>query len=147
MRYITTLIWLSYFEGLFDRQLFPGLGTDCCENDITWFIYWKSLYPRRINFVCGFIFFYQKLWTAMTGHQDWHPFLRNRLLHSFGAKFEVTPTYWRHHWFMLWWMVALCVISTCVIGVNLSAWSMWHFSAPRHSTETYSHFLERIFCG
>ncbi len=28
---ITTLIWVSYFEGLFDHHLLPGLGMDLHE--------------------------------------------------------------------------------------------------------------------
>ncbi len=45
---------------------------NCSENDITWFISWKTLYPRRINFVCGFTFFHKKLCIAITGCQEWH---------------------------------------------------------------------------
>ena len=51
-----------------------------CENDLTWFLFWKRLYPWTFNFVCGFILFPQKLCTAITGHQGWHPFLRDSLL-------------------------------------------------------------------
>ncbi len=34
--YITTLIWLSYFEGLFDHHLLPGFSTDLPETYIKW---------------------------------------------------------------------------------------------------------------
>ncbi len=65
---------------------------NCRENDLMWFISWKTLHHWRINFVCGLIFFHQKLCLAITGHQGWHPFLKDRLLlasHTkFGAKIQ-----------------------------------------------------------